>query len=112
MPALLPANEMDTMELHDVKRPQRYGVTAWDESVKDRPLFRYFDTAERANALTNGVVRITTLATCRAMEDPQRRDEEEGRLDYNSGSITGSSGETDFDLVAARLGIGVVPGGR
>ena len=70
-----------------------------------KPLYRAFDDRDHALSFSRGEVWISTLESCRQTEDQQRVDAEEAIHQYNSGTIIGSSGDREFDLIMQRTGL-------
>ncbi len=60
--------------------------------------------------MLKGAIRLTTLAACRAYEDAERGDPEEGKQTYLSGTISGGSEDPKFVEQARRSGIAIGPG--
>lgn len=60
--------------------------------------------------LLQGSLRLSTLTACRAYEDAERGDPEEGTQTYLSGDIHGDSDDPDFIEQARRTGICIGPG--
>ena len=73
-------------------------------------LYRYFDEAKYADAMTRGSLRISTLERCRAYENEHQGDEHEGTQTYLTGNIKGGSEDVAFVEMARRTGIEVGPG--
>lgn len=73
-------------------------------------VYRFFQEELHADALARGEVWLSTLATCRAYEDPEQGDPEEAHETYNSGHAVGGSTDSDFVEVARRSGIHIGPG--
>lgn len=53
------------------------------------PLYRFFNTEEKAEALLNGKVWLSTLQKCREYDDPQQGDKHEGTAIYKTSIKTG-----------------------
>ena len=68
-------------------------------------VYRYFDEAKYADAMTQGSLRISTLERCRAYENEHQGDALEGTQTYLSGSIVGGSDDAAFVEIARRSGI-------
>lgn len=68
----------------------RSGTLAEVNPFNGRPLYRYFDTPEHADALTQGYVWISTLQKCRQYENEHQGDRGEGLQYYHSGTVTDS----------------------
>lgn len=77
----------------------------------DQPkvVYRFFPAEEHADALIKGRVWVSTLETCRAFEDRQRGDKDEGTSKYNSGTATGDSADTLLQFISTRAGIYIGP---
>jgi hypothetical protein len=73
-------------------------------------VYRFFRKESDADALTRGEVWLSTLATCRAYEDPKQGDPEEAHETYNSGNAVGGSDDPELVEVARRSGIHIGPG--
>lgn len=58
-------------------------------AAKGLPLYRFFKTRERAEALLNGEVWVSTLQKCREYDDPQQGDKYEGSANYLTSINTG-----------------------
>ena len=79
-------------------------------SGKPLIVYRYFDEAKYADAMTNGSLRISTLERCRAYENEHQGDAGEGTQSYLSGSIKGGSDDPAFVEMAMRAGFEIGPG--
>lgn len=73
-------------------------------------VYRFFKEPSHADALSSGIVWLSTLETCRAYEDPYQGDPDEAVHVYNSGHAVGGSGDAAFELIAERSGIHIGPG--
>lgn len=73
-------------------------------------VYRFFQEEWQADALARGDVWLSTLETCRAYENPEQGDCEEGHETYNSGHAVGGSSDPEFVEVARRSGIHIGPG--
>src|SRR5690606_38160050 len=68
-------------------------------------VYRFFQEEWQADALARGDVWLSTLETCRAYENPEQGDSEEGYETYNSGHAVGDSSDPELVEVARRSGI-------
>ncbi|MDQ2734816.1 MAG: hypothetical protein M3Y55_07470 [Pseudomonadota bacterium] len=68
-------------------------------------LYRFFDRSEYADEFCKGNVRISTLAACRATDDPVRRDQGEGSVTYKGGFSQGDGDDPAFVEIARRQGV-------
>lgn len=73
-------------------------------------VYRYFRESRHADSMLRGAVRLSTLATCRAYEDAEQGDPDEGTQTYLSGTIKGGSNDAEFVEQARRSGISIGPG--
>ncbi|UQB41932.1 hypothetical protein JX580_09710 [Thiomicrospira microaerophila] len=73
-------------------------------------VYRFFQEEWQADALARGDVWLSTLETCRAYENPEQGDSEEGHETYNSGHAVGGSSDPELVEVARRSGIHIGPG--
>lgn len=74
-----------------------------------RKVFRFFPTADHANALASGNVWLSTLQTCRGYEDPLRGDKGEASQEFRSSYLQGDGDNPDLQTITQRLGIKVGP---
>jgi hypothetical protein len=81
-------------------------------SAQDSPnkVYRFFKESTHADAFASGIIRLSTLETCRAYEDPYQGDPDEAVHRYNSGHAVGGSDDAAFKLIAERSGIFIGPG--
>jgi hypothetical protein len=77
-----------------------------------RILYRFFDTAEHADALTQGHVWITTFQTCRGYENRNQGDPGEGSETYSPGLVSLSGEDKNHVEIARRMGIGLTGPGK
>lgn len=56
-------------------------------NMDEKPLYRFFETEEYADAFFNGSVRVSTLKKCREYDDPQQGDKDEGSSIYKHNPI-------------------------
>lgn len=73
-------------------------------------VFKFFKVEAYADALASGKVHLSTLEICRAYEDPQQGDAEEGFQTYRTGAISGGGDDPAFVLMAGRGGVHIGPG--
>jgi hypothetical protein len=77
-----------------------------------RRLYRFFDTAEHADALTQGKVWISTLETCRRYENEHQGDPAEGQQYLEPPPSVGHGDDPELVAAARRQGFGIGPGAR
>lgn len=70
-------------------------------------VYRFFQEEEHANALARGDVYLSTLENCRAYEDAEQGDPEEGFEAYNASNLSGGSDDPEFVEQARRGGIAI-----
>jgi hypothetical protein len=85
-----------------VNGPRQIRLAAFG-TIKDR-VFRCVRTADRAEQLLRGEIRISTLETWRRIEDAAQGDAEEGKHEYYPGPFSGRPGAADTRLIAQRIG--------
>jgi len=93
---------------HDLSDDSYLNLIQIDERAQS--VYRFFKKESEAEALTRGEVWLSTLATCRAYEDPKQGDPEEAHETYNSGYAVGGSDDPELVEVARRSGIHIGPG--
>jgi hypothetical protein len=84
-------------------------------SRKDRvsgpkPIYKYFDRAEFADALAGGYFHLSTLGACRGYENQERGDKNEGVLKTHLDQMHAEEIGDEHVRQLNQVGIGVMPG--
>lgn len=78
------------------------------------PVYRFFRERHHAEQLTQGIVWLSTLGSCRGYEEDGRGDAAEATQVYRSGEVSGSGADSHIQYVAQHSGIKleIAPGAK